>query len=113
MNARTRPATLAEAAAIEVAAARAAGVYSPDWTAEKVRQRKCCATQRYLGLIADGDVSLIDATKALGNSKPATLIYYQGLEDRGLVTRSIRDGRAWISITPAGTAWLQAQEGEA
>lgn len=113
MNARTRPATLAEAAAIEVAAARAAGVYSPDWTAETVKQRKCCATQRYLSLIADGDVSLIDAAKALGNRKPATLIYYQGLEARGLVARSIRDGRSWISITPAGTAWLAEHGGEA
>lgn len=123
MNARTRPATLAEAAAIEVAAARAAGVYSTNWNStERSRTanngnrglaKRQGAKLRYLGALAEGPKRRVDIAEIVGVSLRGVVDYCAKLEIDGLVTRSIRDGRAWLSITPAGTAWLQAQEGEA
>lgn len=110
MNARSMPATFAEAAALEVAAARAAGVYETGWGHKRGAPD---ATKRYLRLVEDGDLSLIAAAAVLRNSKPATHLYFQRLEEAGLVARDLRKGRAWYSITPAGREWLSQHGGEA
>jgi len=121
-------ASYAEVAAAEMRAAKGAGLYQSNWRAQAVgRSRLTVSNEPNLATVRRSiqhraailrtiaaHTRNVDVICSLtGKSGDSVRRGLRGLCQEGMATRIGRSSAPRYSITPAGTAWLQAQEGEA
>ncbi|PWE26709.1 hypothetical protein C4N9_20835 [Pararhodobacter marinus] len=111
------PRTLAEAAALEVEAARRNGLYGATWDTkarsqnnaaqeDRRKAKRHAACRLYLGALADGDLTIAGLARAIGRTPSAASQQSKIIEAEGLLRRYSLGDRSWAAITPAGRAWL-------